>query len=62
MVSYNVDGFCERNKDTFHTDLVELMQSSESAFVRALFPEKVDRADKRRPVTAGAKIKKQVMD
>ncbi len=60
MVSYNVEGFVERNKDTFNVDLLEMMQGSQSAFVRSLFPEAVDRSSKKRPVTAGAKIKKQV--
>jgi myosin-1 len=59
-VSYNVDGFCERNKDVFYDDLIELMQSSRSDLVRSLFPETVDRSSKRRPVTAGATIKSQV--
>ena len=59
VVNYDVDGFVDRNKDTFNLDLVELMQASNSAFVRGLFPEKVDRSSKKRPITAGAKIKKQ---
>ena len=28
-VSYDVDGFCERNRDVLFTDLIQLMQSSE---------------------------------
>jgi myosin-1 len=28
-VSYEVDGFCERNRDIFFNDLVELMQNSQ---------------------------------
>jgi myosin-1 len=60
VVQYNVEGFCDRNKDVFNTDLVELMKSSESAFIRALFPEEVDRSSKKRPITSGAKIKQQV--
>lgn len=27
VVSYDVDGFCERNKDVFHRDLISLMQA-----------------------------------
>lgn len=61
-MTYNVDGFCERNKDVLNNDLIELMQSSESAFVRNLFPEVVDRSSKKRPITAGAKIKSQAND
>lgn len=29
QVSYDVNGFCERNRDVLFTDLIELMQSSE---------------------------------
>lgn len=62
VVNYNVDGFCERNRDIFYDDLIELMQGSESSFVRELFPEKrgTDVTAKKRPVTAGSKIKSQV--
>lgn len=28
MVSYNVDGFCDRNRDVLFPDLIQLMQSS----------------------------------
>lgn len=60
VVEYNVEGFCERNRDIFYDDLIELMQSSASDFIRSLFPENVsDKASKKRPVTAGAKIKAQ---
>ncbi|KFU93140.1 Unconventional myosin-If, partial [Chaetura pelagica] len=61
-VSYDVSGFCERNRDVLFTDLIELMQSSEYAFIRMLFPEKLDADKKGRPTTAGSKIKKQAND
>ncbi|ETE58906.1 Myosin-If [Ophiophagus hannah] len=61
-VSYDVNGFCERNRDVLFTDLIELMQSSEFAFIRMLFPEKLDADKKGRPTTAGSKIKKQAND
>ena len=41
VVWYDVDGFCERNKDVFYQDLVEMMKSSESQFIRSLFPEAI---------------------
>lgn len=28
VVTYNVEGFCDRNRDVLFQDLVELMQSS----------------------------------
>ncbi|NXP61248.1 MYO1F protein, partial [Chloropsis cyanopogon] len=62
QVSYDVNGFCERNRDVLFTDLIELMQSSEYAFIRMLFPEKLDSDKKGRPTTAGSKIKKQAND
>ncbi len=57
-----MDGFCDRNRDVFYTDLVELMQSSGSDFIRNLFPENLKEmaTSRKRPITAGAKIKKQV--
>ena len=60
MVEYNVDGFVERNKDVFNTDLIELMQSSQNNLVRKLFPDVIDKDNKKRPITAGKKIKTQV--
>ncbi|XP_051919723.1 unconventional myosin-Ie isoform X1 [Hippocampus zosterae] len=61
-VSYDADGFCERNRDVLFTDLIELMQSSQIAFFRALFPENLNAEKKGRPTTAGSKIKKQAND
>uniref|UniRef100_A0AAY4DA60 Osteoclast-stimulating factor 1 n=1 Tax=Denticeps clupeoides TaxID=299321 RepID=A0AAY4DA60_9TELE len=61
-VSYDADGFCERNRDVLFNDLIELMQSSEIAFIRALFPENLNADKKGRPTTAGSKIKKQAND
>lgn len=59
-MSYDVDGFCERNKDIFYPDLIELMQTSESPFIQCLFPERIDHGmTKKRPTTAGATIRTQ---
>ncbi|KAF5892087.1 unconventional myosin-Ie-like, partial [Clarias magur] len=58
-VSYNVNGFCERNRDVLFNDIIELMQSSEFAFIQDLFPENLEAEKKGRPTTAGTKIKKQ---
>ncbi|XP_074510443.1 myosin IEb [Sebastes fasciatus] len=58
-VSYDVNGFCERNRDVLFNDIIELMQSSEFAFIRALFPENLDAEKRGRPSTASIKIKKQ---
>ncbi|KAG5264132.1 hypothetical protein AALO_G00272500 [Alosa alosa] len=61
-VSYDAEGFCERNRDVLFTDLIELMQSSEIGFIRALFPENLNAEKKGRPTTAGSKIKRQAND
>ena len=61
-MNYNVEGFCERNKDVFYDDLIELMQSSKSSFIKRLFPEDLSqKMNKKRPITASAKIKSQVI-
>ncbi|XP_041087041.1 unconventional myosin-If-like isoform X1 [Polyodon spathula] len=61
-VSYDINGFCERNRDVLFPDLIELMQSSEYAFIRGLFPESLNTDKKGRPTTASTKIKKQAND
>ncbi|KAJ1080755.1 hypothetical protein NDU88_000948 [Pleurodeles waltl] len=61
-VSYDVEGFCERNRDVLFNDLIELMQSSELPFIRERFPENINAEKKGRPTTASSKIKKQAND
>lgn len=58
-VSYDVSGFCERNRDVLFNDIIELMQSSEFPFIQALFPENLEAEKRGRPSTVGSKIKKQ---
>lgn len=58
-VSYDINGFCERNRDVLFPDLIELMQSSEYDFIRSLFPENLNTEKKGRPTTASSKIKRQ---
>ena len=62
VVEYNVDGFVERNKDVFNNDLIELMQTSTNNLIQKLFPDVIDRDNRKRPPTAGSKIKKQVIE
>ncbi|KAL4660777.1 unconventional myosin-Ie-like isoform X1 [Arapaima gigas] len=61
-VAYNAEGFCERNRDVLFADIIELMQSSDIAFIRTLFPENLNTEKKCRPTTACSKIKKQTND
>ncbi|KAI6202474.1 hypothetical protein M3Y96_00952800 [Aphelenchoides besseyi] len=58
-VLYNVDGFCDKNRDVLYPDLVTLMQSSESKFMRDLFPENVGFGAKQKPTSASTKIRTQ---
>lgn len=56
-VMYDSDGYTEKNRDELYKTLVECMKSSKSAFLRARFPEEVSADDKKRPTTAGFKIR-----
>ncbi|MCP9263225.1 Unconventional myosin-Ie [Dirofilaria immitis] len=38
-VSYNIDGFCEKNRDTLYKDIITLMQQSDRQFFKQLFPK-----------------------
>ncbi|XP_067131867.1 unconventional myosin-Ie-like [Centruroides vittatus] len=58
-VSYDVDGFSERNRDLLFTDIIQVMQTSQNPFVVKLFPEVVSGTVRNRPTTAGSKIKTQ---
>ncbi|KAI8478266.1 Unconventional myosin-Ie, partial [Branchiostoma belcheri] len=54
-VTYDADGFCDKNRDVLNVDLIQLMQSSENSFMAALFPD--DTGGRGRPTTASYKIK-----
>jgi len=56
-VSYKVQGMTDKNKDQLAKDLLNLIDESSNTFVHELFPERVNQDDKRRPPTAGDKIK-----
>lgn len=47
----------DKNKDQLQKDLLNLIDESSNTFVHNLFPDRVDQDDKRRPPTAGDKIK-----
>uniref|UniRef100_A0A915JUR4 Uncharacterized protein n=1 Tax=Romanomermis culicivorax TaxID=13658 RepID=A0A915JUR4_ROMCU len=59
QVSYDVDGFCDKNRDVLFPDLIQLMQSSDNHFLVSLFPENISSGAKTRPTTVGNKIKSQ---
>ena len=56
-VAYAVDGMTDKNKDQLLKDLLILVSQSSNEFLHTLFPAPVDTDNKRRPPTAGDKIK-----
>ncbi len=56
-VSYQIAGMTDKNKDQLLKDLLNLVGESSNTFVHEIFPDQVDQDDKRRPPTAGDKIK-----
>ncbi|XP_019852528.1 PREDICTED: unconventional myosin-Ie, partial [Amphimedon queenslandica] len=61
-VTYDCNGFCEKNRDVLFKDCIELMQASQNQFIRSLFPDDISPDKKTRPTTAGSKIKTQAND
>lgn len=61
-VSYDVHGMTDKNKDQLLKDLLNLVGQSQNQFVHTLFPHEVDQDNKRRPPTAGDKIKASAND
>lgn len=56
-VTYDIAAMTDKNKDQLLKDLLELLQTSQDPFIRELFPNSVDQSSKKRPPTAGDKIK-----
>lgn len=57
-VLYNVEGMTDKNKDSLLKDLLNLATGSTNHFIsNTLFPERIDPNSKKRPPTAGDKIK-----
>lgn len=61
-VAYAVDGMTDKNKDALLKDILNLCAASSNQFVHTLFPAEVDQDNKRRPPTAGDKIKASAND
>ncbi|CAK4033640.1 probable Myosin-1 [Lecanosticta acicola] len=61
-VSYAVEGMTDKNKDQLLKDLLNLVGQSSNNFVHTLFPHQVDQDNRRRPPTAGDKIKASAND
>ncbi|ELR11773.1 myosin IF, putative [Acanthamoeba castellanii str. Neff] len=58
-VTYSVDTFLDKNKDTLSNDLKAMLQSSRDGFIKSLFPPDVVQSMKR-PPTAGLQFRNQV--
>ncbi|KAG8784321.1 class II myosin [Serendipita sp. 397] len=56
-VMYNVSGMTDKNKDALIKDLLDLIGGSGNKFLNGLFPDRPDPNSKKRPPTAGDKIK-----
>ncbi|PBK76854.1 hypothetical protein ARMSODRAFT_1012068 [Armillaria solidipes] len=56
-VMYNVTGMTDKNKDSLVKDLLDLVASSTNQFLQTLFPDRPDPNSKKRPPTAGDRIK-----
>ncbi|KAF9990905.1 class II myosin [Mortierella antarctica] len=56
-VMYQISGMTDKNKDLLSKDILTMIASSSNQFLATLFPEPVDLDSKKRPPTAGDKIK-----
>ncbi|KAF7639707.1 hypothetical protein Mgra_00000628 [Meloidogyne graminicola] len=58
-VLYQVEGFCDRNRDILHSDLVQLMLGSNNPFIRQLFEGCIPSDPNKKPTSASLKIRSQ---
>lgn len=56
-VMYDISGMTDKNKDALIKDLLDVVSSSSNHFLQGLFPDRPDPNNKKRPPTAGDKIK-----
>jgi myosin-1 len=61
-VAYAIDGMTDKNKDQLLKDLLNLVGASSNKFLHTIFPDQVDQDNRRRPPTAGDKIKLSAND
>nr|ASM47588.1 myosin VIIa [Leptochiton asellus] len=62
VVFYDANGFLEKNRDTFSTDLIQLIQTSQSKYLKSLFTDDVTMGmdTRKRAPTLGAQFKKSL--
>ncbi|KAI6031444.1 myosin-1 [Pisolithus microcarpus] len=56
-VTYNIAGMTDKNKDALIKDIFDLIGSSGNQFIQSIFPDRPDPSSKKRPPTAGDRIK-----
>ncbi|KAK5109794.1 hypothetical protein LTR62_006527 [Meristemomyces frigidus] len=61
-VNYDITGMTDKNKDQLLKDILNLVAQSSNEFAHTLFPNEVNQDDRRRPPTAGDKIKASAND
>ncbi|TGZ85249.1 hypothetical protein EX30DRAFT_19308 [Ascodesmis nigricans] len=61
-VMYSIQGMTDKNKDQLLKDLLELLGQSSNQFITTLFPDQINKDNKRRPPTASDKIKVSAND
>jgi len=59
QVSYNKDGFLDKNRDTLFKNVKEMLQSTNNPFMQQLYPVEVS-SNLKRPPTSVAQFKNQV--
>lgn len=62
-VTYNVNGFIEKNKDTLFQDFKRLMYNSRNEVISKMWPEGAQSVDSitKRPITAGVNFKNSII-
>jgi len=61
-VEYSAADFAPKNADSVSNALILTMQSSTKKLIQVLFPEQVDTESKKKPITAGSKIRSQTRE
>ncbi|CAB46766.1 myosin type I [Schizosaccharomyces pombe] len=61
-VTYSITGMTDKNKDQLATDILNLIHSSNNEFMKSIFPVAEESNSRRRPPTAGDRIKTSAND
>jgi myosin heavy subunit len=52
-VTYNTQGFTEKNLDALYDTLIDAMKSSKNSWIASFFPEETGSRTKQKPTTSG---------